>query len=90
MILRSQTEMVCGCFLLQVCSSQPEVATMCRTEAILKRNSLRQEIDTLKSRETGLRQQIGELARRGSEIERERMAKQEQLTELNMMLLYDA
>jgi hypothetical protein len=39
--------------------------------------------------ETGLRQQIGELARRASEIERERMAKEEQLAELNMMLSDD-
>jgi hypothetical protein len=63
---------------------------MNKKEALQKRRLLNLEIDTLTSMENELREQIRELALRAVEVQRERMAKVEQLAKLNMTTIYDA
>jgi DNA replication protein DnaC len=55
-----------------------------------KRHSLNLEIATLDSMENQLREQIKTLALRACKIQCERMAKVEQLAQLNMTVKYDA
>lgn len=63
---------------------------MNKKEALQKRRLLNPEIDTLTSMENELREQIRELALRAVEVQRERMAKVEQLAKLKMTTIYDA
>jgi hypothetical protein len=63
---------------------------MYKTETMEKRRLLNLEIDTLNSMEDQLREQIRKLALRGCQLQRERMAKVDQLAVLDMTVTYDA
>jgi predicted nucleic acid-binding Zn-ribbon protein len=63
---------------------------MRKIEAAQTRCLLNIEIDTLNAMENQLREQIRRLMQRGCKLQRERMAKVEQLAELNSILTYDA
>jgi predicted nucleic acid-binding Zn-ribbon protein len=63
---------------------------MRKIEAAQTRCLLNIEIDTLNAMENQLPEQIRRLMQRGCKLQRERMAKVEQLAELNSILTYDA
>jgi predicted nucleic acid-binding Zn-ribbon protein len=63
---------------------------MHKIEAAQTRCLLNPEINTLNAMENQLREQIRRLMQRGCKLQRERMAKVEQLAELNSILTYDA
>ena len=62
---------------------------MYKTETMEKRRLVNLEIDTLNSMEDQLREQIRKLALRGCHLQRERMAKVDQLEILDMTVTYD-
>jgi hypothetical protein len=63
---------------------------MYKTGTMEKRHLLNLEMDTLNSMEDQLREQIRKLALRGCQLQRERMAKVDQLAVLDMAVTYDA
>jgi predicted nucleic acid-binding Zn-ribbon protein len=66
------------------------LTNMSKTDAAQKRRLLNIEIGNLNFMENQLREQIRKLAQRGCELQRERIAKVEQLAELDMTVTYSA